>query len=105
MKRVLEVMGLGILGGVFVLSSVLLDTLALMFAGFALCGFLSGKLGFTERIASIISIFILSTLFLLAHTAVYGSNAVMGLLALILYSVFTVPVFFLFSFAGRRVLK
>ncbi len=105
MRRVLEVLGLGILGGVFVLSSTLLDALALMFAGFALCGFLSGKLGFTERIASIISIFILSATFLLVHTAVYGSNAALGLLALILYSVFTVPVFFLFSFAGRRILK
>ena len=77
-----------IVGGVIAsLASVFLDSIVVFFAGVAIAGAISGwDKKIMHRLAGLVMFYIVSAAGFFVHTALFKSNALFGVLALIVYS-------------------
>ena len=94
----------GILGGIISgLISVITDSPAVFFAGVITASILSGFDGrIFHRFVGLVVFYVISASLMLLHTILYSSNAVLGWLALVFYSVVVVPLYFVVGFLVRR---
>jgi len=93
----------GVTGSFFAVS---FDSIAVFFASVILGGFFSGyDEKMIHRLIGLVFLYVGSFLGFLVHTILFESNALFGVMVLIFYSVFVVPVYLILGLLGRRIIK
>ncbi len=94
-----------LIGSVIALGGVLLDNLILLVISVFIAGFFSAFDNFPMRVISLIVYYISWFVLMYLHTVIFNSEAILGLFALVFYSIFIIPLYFLIGLIISFILK